>query len=211
MDNLIPEIPRPENQENPKNEKPESMEAQNPEAPLSENPETEEEIKEIADGKDIEIEEAWAEALHMEYDPEEARRRAEKASTPPPVIPRPPVQPMAPPPAPPQPAPYNPGTQPFGNEPVQNPVNPAPYRGHQEPMPPTFLVWSVLATVLCCLIPGIVAIVYSSMVSSKYYAKDYEGARRCSRLAEIWIIASIVLGVITAAVYVPISLLIQSL
>ncbi len=208
MDNFTPENPNPENQETPKRENPEALESQKQEAQLPESHETEEEIKEITDGRDIEIEEAWAEALHMEYDPEEARKRAEKAATPPPAIPRPPVQPVAPPPLPPTPNPYNQAPQPFGSAPVQNPVNPAPYQGHPEPMPKTFLVWSVLATVLCCFIPGIVAIVYSSMVSSKYYAKDYEGARRCSQMAEIWIIVSIVLGVVTAAVYIPISLLV---
>lgn len=136
----------------------------------------------------------WAEALHLEYDPEEARRRAEKAAGP-----------VTPPPAPipnpaqnPAPAPY-----PFNQQP---PVPHASGFNNQEPMPDTYLVWSVLATVLCCLIPGIVAIVYSTMVSSKYYAKDYEGARRASEKAQYWIIASVVLGVITAAVYLPLSL-----
>lgn len=74
-------------------------------------------------------------------------------------------------------------------------------------MPQTYLVWSVLATVFCCLIPGIVAIIYSTMVSSKYYAKDYEGSKKASEMAQYWIIASVVLGVITAAVYLPLSLL----
>lgn len=133
----------------------------------------------------------WADALHLEYDPEEARRRAEKATTPPP----PPAPIINPAPAP---APFS-----FNQRP-QAP-NTTGF-SHQEPMPNTYLVWSVLATVLCCLIPGIVAIVYSTMVSSKYYAKDYDGARRASEKAQYWIIASVVLGVITAAVYLPLSL-----
>lgn len=92
--------------------------------------------------------------------------------------------------------------QPFANHPA--PPYPAP---EKEPMPQTHLVWSVLATVMCCLIPGIVAIVYSTMVSSRYYAGDLEGARRASRMAEYWIIASVVTGVVAAAVYLPLSLL----
>lgn len=153
--------------------------------------------KERTDTKNSESEEIfaeWADALHLEYDPEETRRRAEKAAgpvTPPPApIPHP-VQNTAP-------APY-----PFNQQP---PVPPASGFNNQEPMPDTYLVWSVLATVLCCLIPGVVAIVYSTMVSSKYYAKDYDGARRASEKAQYWIIASVVLGVITAAVYLPLSL-----
>lgn len=157
----------------------------------------ESEEKERTQEKNSESEEIfaeWAEALHLEYDPEEARRRAEKAAGP-----------VTPPPAPipnlvhnPAPSPY-----PFNQQP---PIPPASGFNNQEPMPDTYLVWSVLATVLCCLIPGIVAIVYSTMVSSKYYAKDYEGARRASENAQYWIIASVVLGVITAAVYIPLSL-----
>lgn len=77
----------------------------------------------------------------------------------------------------------------------------------EEPMPPTYLVWSVIATVLCCLVPGIVAIVMSTQVSSRYYRGDIEGAKRASRRAEMWIIASIVAGVISAVITVPLMLL----
>ena len=74
---------------------------------------------------------------------------------------------------------------------------------HNEPMPPTYLIWSILSTVFCCFIPGIIAIIFSSMVSSKYFAGDIEGARRASRMAEIWIIVSVVLGVVAATLYIP--------
>ncbi|MDE6753773.1 MAG: CD225/dispanin family protein [Muribaculaceae bacterium] len=77
----------------------------------------------------------------------------------------------------------------------------------QEPMPPTYLVWSIVMTVLCCLVPGIVAIIFSSQVSGRYYAGDIEGARRSSRNAEIWIIISFVLGVLSATLYLPIALI----
>ncbi len=72
-----------------------------------------------------------------------------------------------------------------------------------EPMPPTFLVWSVIMTVLCCTIPGIVAIIYSAKVSSRFFEGDIEGSRQASRNAEIWIIISFVLGVISNTLYVP--------
>ena len=89
---------------------------------------------------------------------------------------------------------------------------PASYMGHvrpaaqSEPMPPTFLVWSVVCTILCCTIPGIVAIINSAKVSSKFYEGDMEGARRASRNAEIWIIISFVLGVISNTLYIPLSI-----
>lgn len=78
---------------------------------------------------------------------------------------------------------------------------------HGEPMPSTWLIWSILATVFCCFIPGIIAIIFSSQVSSRFYAGDIKGAKRASRYAEIWIIVSVVLGVIAATLYLPFMLL----
>lgn len=159
------------------------------------------------------IDEEWAETLHIDFDSKRAEEAAAKAAaavqTPPPV----PGQqiPNAVPPIPggahfarnpqyQQPVtgsvpPVIPPTS-FGNRPVNN-----------EPMPPTYLVWSVIMTVLCCLVPGVVAIIFSSQVSTKYYSGDIEGAKRASRNAEIWIIVSFVLGVLSATLYLPIMLI----
>lgn len=73
----------------------------------------------------------------------------------------------------------------------------------REPMPSTWLIWSILVTIFCCFIPGIIAIIFSSQVTSKYYMGDIEGAKRASYNAEIWIIVSFVLGVLTATLYLP--------
>ena len=75
-----------------------------------------------------------------------------------------------------------------------------------EQMPPTYLVWSIIMTILCCTIPGIVAIIFSAKVSSKYYEGDFDGARRASHNAEIWIIISFVLGVLSNTLYLPLAL-----
>lgn len=91
--------------------------------------------------------------------------------------------------------------------PIPGQPSPIPGQPNSEPMPDTYLVWSVLATILCCLIPGIVAIVYSSSVSSKYYRGDLEGAKRSSRNAQIWVIVSVVTGIIWTTLYLPLSLL----
>lgn len=80
----------------------------------------------------------------------------------------------------------------------------------QQPMPKTFMVWSILATIFCCMPAGIIAIINSAMVSSKYFAKDYEGAKRASHNAEIWIIVSIVAGIIVNAIYTPLTLLLTA-
>lgn len=75
---------------------------------------------------------------------------------------------------------------------------------HEEPMPSTYLIWSILSAVFCCIIPGIVAIIFSSQVSTKFFSGDIEGAKRASRMAEIWIIVSFVVGVVAATLYLPI-------
>lgn len=141
------------------------------------------------------IEEEWAEKLGMDFDPDR----------------------IAPPPIP--------DGQPEGEihpEAVQQPQQAsgsyvfdatrqqAPFPGQmpeREPMPPTYMLWAVLATICCCMPAGIVAIIFSSSVSSKYFSRDYEGARRASRNAEIWIIVSIVAGIIANALYLPLMLL----
>lgn len=68
---------------------------------------------------------------------------------------------------------------------------------HQTPMPPTYLVWSIIATVLCCIPCGIAAIYFSAQVSSRYEGGDLKGAEKCSERAQLWIILSIVLGLIS--------------
>lgn len=101
----------------------------------------------------------------------------------------------------PSPSGQGPTPPPYGQPGPQNVSNPS------EPMPDTYLVWSVIITILCCLIPGIVAIIYSASVSSKYFRGDIEGAKRASRNAQIWCIISIVAGIIWATLYIPLSLL----
>lgn len=159
------------------------------------------------------VDEEWAETLQIDFDSKRAQEAAERvaaASQTPPPLPGssgtlPPQMPNTAgasnfarnpqytgyPGGPKQP--YQ--SQNFGNRPVND-----------EPMPPTYLVWSVIMTVLCCLVPGVVAIIFSSQVSTKYYSGDIEGAKRASRNAEIWIIVSFVLGVLSATLYLPIML-----
>lgn len=62
--------------------------------------------------------------------------------------------------------------------------------------PSTYLGWAIAACILCCVPFGIVAIIYASQVNEKWLRGDYEGARRASSNAQLWIILSIVLGVI---------------
>lgn len=89
--------------------------------------------------------------------------------------------------------------KPEGPEPPA--VKPLPESG--DSMPPTFLLWSILVMLLCCTPAGIVAVIYAASVSSKWYQGDHEGARKASRMAEIWILVSFCIGVLSATLYIP--------
>ena len=158
--------------------------------------------KDESDGENGEpasdIDQEWAEVLEVEIDSPE--KPAPERQEPPVYIEQSPQQPAPPP--------YgwgarrpSPTPPPYGN-PAPGAVN----QPHQEPMPDTYLVWSVIITILCCLIPGIIAIIYSASVSSKYFRGDIEGAKKASRNAQIWCIVSIVAGIIWSTLYVPLSL-----
>ena len=92
-----------------------------------------------------------------------------------------------------QPPGYQPQPQPgYGSQP-QRPA-----------MPATYLVWAILATLLCCLPFGIVSIVKASQVSTLYYQGNYAEARAASRAARNWAIASAVSSGAIVLVYVAV-------
>ena len=105
---------------------------------------------------------------------------APQIPTPPPIEPEEPGQTWQPPYQPSAPQ-YNLGEQSF------QPQN-------QMPCPPTYLVWAILATVLCCLPFGIVGIVNASQVSSRWRQGDFAGAQRASEQAKMWTIMSAAIG-----------------
>lgn len=144
--------------------------------------------------EDFSTEAAWAKTLGLNFDPS-------RAQTPPP-LPTPP------------PAPEHIGDSSSATEPTprQGGIPPTSLkstyntRRDDRPMPPTYLVWSILATVCCCMVAGVIAIICSARVSARFYAGDYDGAVKASELAQKWIIASIVVGVVTNAIYFPLAM-----
>ena len=62
--------------------------------------------------------------------------------------------------------------------------------------PDNYLVWSILATLCCCVPGGIVAIVYSSQVNSKLAAGDHFGAQAASDNAKLWCWISFGVGLV---------------
>src|SRR5688500_15065357 len=63
------------------------------------------------------------------------------------------------------------------------------------PAPKNWLVESILATLLCCFIPGIVAIVFATQVNTKWVNGDLEGSRKASKDAGLWTKISFFLGI----------------
>lgn len=61
--------------------------------------------------------------------------------------------------------------------------------------PPTYLFWSILSTICCCLPLGIAAIIFSGKVKPCWQNGDIRGARKASETAQILIILSITISV----------------
>jgi hypothetical protein len=95
-------------------------------------------------------------------------------------------------------------TPPFPPPPVASYVSPPPpYQTENAPQPQkpdNLLVWSILATVLCCLPTGIVAIVYSNKVNSLWDVRDYTGAKEAANTAKTWCFVSLGLGVVAVII-----------
>lgn len=64
------------------------------------------------------------------------------------------------------------------------------------PMPPTYLGWSIATMLLCCLIPGVIAVIYAAKIPTLYNTGEIDKAYRYSERVEWWLQISIVLGLI---------------
>lgn len=62
--------------------------------------------------------------------------------------------------------------------------------------PPTYLVGSIIATCLCFLPLGLVAVVFAWRTSALNAAGDPDRASRASRSARRWLIATVAVGVV---------------
>lgn len=67
--------------------------------------------------------------------------------------------------------------------------------------PKTWLAESILVTIFCCLPFGIVGIVNSSKVESRFRAGDYEGADQSSADAKKWTMIGFWIGLVGIALY----------
>lgn len=64
------------------------------------------------------------------------------------------------------------------------------------PRPQTYLVWSILSLVCCCLPLGVVALVKSTNCSSHYNSGQYDLAQKDSEDARNWNLAAVILGIV---------------
>ncbi|GEE01179.1 hypothetical protein nbrc107696_16250 [Gordonia spumicola] len=80
--------------------------------------------------------------------------------------------------------------------------------------PDDYLVWAILATVMCCLPLGIVSIVKSTSVSKLWAVGDFAGARKASedaRTYAIWsAVASVILVVVSVIAYAVLFVILAS-
>lgn len=83
---------------------------------------------------------------------------------------------------------YSPQRKPFA--PTAQPTAQIPEK------PTSYVGWSIAAIICCCMIPAIVALVFGMKVGSRYDSGDYAGAEKASETAELWLIISIVAGLV---------------
>lgn len=86
------------------------------------------------------------------------------------------------------------------NEPPRD-VPPPPIAPAVDSPPTNYLVWAVLSTLLCCPPVGIVAIVYSTKVSSLWQQGQRDQARSAATSARNWTVVSAVAWVIIMICY----------
>lgn len=76
---------------------------------------------------------------------------------------------------------------------MENYSNPAENMQNNVP-PKTWLVESILVTIFCCQILGIISIIYAAGVESKFYRGDIKGAENASKTAKKLVLVSASVG-----------------
>ncbi len=87
------------------------------------------------------------------------------------------------------------------NIPSVTPSNPNVLDSSTEEKPKTWLVESILVTVLCCLPFGVAAIINAAKVDSRYAVGDYVGAKKSSDEAKKWTIIGLISGLVFMIIY----------
>ena len=83
----------------------------------------------------------------------------------------------------------------------------SPLQPDEKLRPDNYLAWAIISTVLCCVPIGAVAIYYSAQVNSRFTVGDLDGAVKASERAQLWIMLTIVIGLISAPFQVILQML----
>lgn len=77
---------------------------------------------------------------------------------------------------------------------------------HSNAVPPkTWLVESILVTIFCCQILGIISIIYSASIEAKFYRGDIAGAENASRTAKTLVLVSVAFGLLAVVTVIILS------
>lgn len=92
---------------------------------------------------------------------------------------------------------WNAPPRPFGHSvsPYGPPTTPPP-AGPPPGAPDNYLAWAVVATVFCCFLAGVSALLAATSVNERWQRGDVAGARLASLRARNWTIGTVLLGVI---------------
>lgn len=61
----------------------------------------------------------------------------------------------------------------------------------QRPKPNNYLILAIFSTIFCCIVPGIVSIIYAAKVNEAYALGNYDEAESASKNAKTWAVVSI--------------------
>lgn len=75
------------------------------------------------------------------------------------------------------------------------------YQTASQQKPDNFLVWSILATFLCCLPFGVVGIVFANKVDSLWNAGKHQEAIEAAKNAKMWTFISLGGGVLVYVIF----------
>ncbi len=75
--------------------------------------------------------------------------------------------------------------------------------------PKTYLTESILVTLFCCLLFGILGIVEANRVSDLVAKGDMDGARKASEEAKTWVQTGVIVGIVISIIAYVISVVIK--
>jgi Interferon-induced transmembrane protein len=96
--------------------------------------------------------------------------------------------------------------------PTNDTINQPPTQSPQLPLhnggpSPTYLVPSILVTLFCCQIFGIIAIVFSAIAMGKNSAGDFTGARDAAGKAKLWCWLGFGIGFVIIIIYAALAVM----